>query len=190
MTEAAWLPVLATLLLALHARVLGLPPVPALPAEQERERLAAAVADALGALARTRPVLLGVEDLHWASGASLDLLAFLIRRAPPRTFILTTSRDDLPTSHPLREVRRRLQEGGAAELLALRRLRPDDALRVAGHHLPPATAAVVAGRSEGPPLFLTELAYEALHSDTGQVPHSIQETVRLRLERLELPPRT
>ncbi|WP_102124746.1 ATP-binding protein [Deinococcus planocerae] len=187
---AAWLPVLATLLPALRARVPGLPQVTALPAEQERERLAASVADALGALARTRPVLLGMEDLHWASEASLGLLAFLIRRAPPRTFILATSRDDLPPGHPLQGVRRRLREEGAAELLALRRLRPDDALRVAGHTLPPATAAMVAGRSEGLPLFLTELAHEALHSDTGQVPRSIQETVRLRLERLEPPPRT
>ncbi|HSM92465.1 MAG TPA: AAA family ATPase, partial [Anaeromyxobacteraceae bacterium] len=56
---------------------------PTLSPEAERHRLFAAVADAVVATGRGRPVLLLLDDLHAADGSSLDLLHFLALRAAP-----------------------------------------------------------------------------------------------------------
>src|SRR4051794_30298019 len=50
-----------------------------LPPEQERFRLFEAMAEFLAAIATDRPLVLTLDDLHWADSASLDLLASLAR---------------------------------------------------------------------------------------------------------------
>jgi hypothetical protein len=47
----------------------------------KRDRLFAAVAELLGALAQRSPVGLVIEDVHWADTETLDLLTFLVRLA-------------------------------------------------------------------------------------------------------------
>ena len=58
-----------------------------------------------------RPLLLVLEDLHWADDASLEVVRYLGRRVRhlPILLILTYREEDLPTDHPLRQVL-----GGAA----------------------------------------------------------------------------
>ncbi|WP_019586074.1 ATP-binding protein [Deinococcus apachensis] len=185
----AWLPALATLVPALRARRPELPVLPPLPPERERERLAAAVSGALTALGRARPVLLALEDLHWASEASLGLVEFLARAAPARTLLLATYRDDLAGGHPLRGTRQRLREENAAQSLALARLNPEAALAAVERELPGDLARLVAARSEGLPLYLTELTFEARRGGEVGLPQGIGETVRARLERLGPVPR-
>ena len=63
-----WGPPLATLLPALHVRLPGLPGVPALPAEQELERLAASVAEALGRTGPPPPTTAGPGRLALGLG--------------------------------------------------------------------------------------------------------------------------
>jgi ATP/maltotriose-dependent transcriptional regulator MalT len=59
------------------------PPDPARPAlHDERYRLHFAVRALLHARARSHPVALLLDDLHWADAASVDLLSFLIRHPP------------------------------------------------------------------------------------------------------------
>ncbi|WP_019588206.1 ATP-binding protein [Deinococcus apachensis] len=184
-----WLPALATLIPAIRVRHPGLPELPTLPPERERERLAAAVAGALAALGQARPVLLVLEDLHWASEASLGLVEFLARAAPARTLLLATHRDDLAPGHPLRALRQRLREEQAAQSLALARLNPESALAAVGRDLPRDLARLVAARSEGLPLYLTELTFEARRGGEVGLPRGLGETVRARLERLGPVPR-
>jgi DNA-binding CsgD family transcriptional regulator len=85
---------LTRLLPDLGARIGGLsPPTPADP-DTERHRLHTAVADLLTAVSRRRPVLLILEDGHWADAPSLLLLRFLGRAAPrARILLLATFRD-------------------------------------------------------------------------------------------------
>jgi predicted ATPase len=67
--------------------------------------------DALVALTLERPLLLVLEDLHWADCSTLDLVAFLARpREPARLLIVGTSQPlvSLPGTHPLRAIRREL----------------------------------------------------------------------------------
>ncbi len=63
-------------------------------AERRRSALFAAVAEALGGLARLGGLLLVLEDLHWATTPTLQLLDYLASvAAPPRTLIAITLRD-------------------------------------------------------------------------------------------------
>ncbi|HLM09888.1 MAG TPA: AAA family ATPase [Thermoleophilaceae bacterium] len=56
---------------------------PRLPTE-ERHRAYRRVRELLEGLAEQQPVLLALDDVHWADAASLELIAFLLRRAPQR----------------------------------------------------------------------------------------------------------
>ena len=53
---------------------------------------------------RGRPTILVLDDLHWADQGTIDLLRFLLRRAP-QSHLLTVgiARDDeVSVTHPLR----------------------------------------------------------------------------------------
>ena len=73
---------------------------PDTPARGEglRERLFAAVAELLGAVAQRSPAALVMEDVHWADSATLDLLTFLARAGGGGTVtVVVTCRSDEPT---------------------------------------------------------------------------------------------
>ncbi|MGH2349876.1 MAG: BREX system ATP-binding domain-containing protein, partial [bacterium] len=85
------------------------PSVP-LEAVQERLRLFSSVARHLTALARRTPVVLVLEDLHWADAASLSLLQHLARHLRgERVLILGSYRDvEVDRRHPLGDVLREM----------------------------------------------------------------------------------
>jgi len=103
---------LARLLPNLSQRVPDLPPpVPADP-DTERHRLHTAVTELLSSASRRRPVMLVLEDGHWADAPSLLLLRHLARGAvDARLLLLATFRDteaDIPIalSDALADLRR------------------------------------------------------------------------------------
>lgn len=69
-----------------------------------RADVLAAVAHALEHLAATSPVLLVLEDLHWADASTRHLVRYLLARrfARPLGLLLTFRSDDLHRRHPLR----------------------------------------------------------------------------------------
>jgi predicted ATPase len=73
------------------------------PTEGERLRLFYAALELFGRTAEDRPLLVVMEDLHWADASSLDLLRFIAGDlASQRLLILGTFRtDDLHHRHPL-----------------------------------------------------------------------------------------
>lgn len=94
--------------------------------ELARRRLFERVADALSELAGERPVLLAVDDVHWADDGSLDLLGHLVRRLRDRDvrFVLTFRPEE--TTRALRALLTRL-EGRRSHLeLRLERLSRSD----------------------------------------------------------------
>ena len=103
---------LTRLLPDLSVRVGGLAQPVKADADTERHRLHTAVADLLANVSRTRPILLVLEDWHWADATTLLLLRHLARSAwSARLLILATFRDseaDVPAelSETLADLRR------------------------------------------------------------------------------------
>ncbi|MBN1137829.1 MAG: AAA family ATPase, partial [Anaerolineae bacterium] len=91
LVEGFWLQVLAPLLPSLAARFPDLSPAPALDLAQERDRLVAALARLLSGWTEVVPLLLILEDLHWASQDTLDLLGRLVSGTGGRKLLLVGS---------------------------------------------------------------------------------------------------
>ena len=73
--------------------------------------------EALAVLTAERPLLLVLEDLHWADCSTLDLVGFLARPLEPaRLLIVGTSQPfaSLPGAHPLKAIKRSSRFIGAA----------------------------------------------------------------------------
>ena len=158
--------------------------------DDERLRIFEAFACALEERARETPLLVSIEDLHWASGATLDLLRYLILRlsTAPVLFLGTYREFEVHRAHPLRALRRQLAKMHRCMTLALGALSREDvrelaALR-AGRELADELVQRIYQRSDGNPLFVSEIVRELRGADQEAVPSSIAEIVRGRLARL------
>jgi DNA-binding CsgD family transcriptional regulator len=164
-------PAAAPLAEALAARpVLSrlLPDRAAEPADGEisglaQQQLFGAALGLLAELAGTRPVLLILEDLHWADRSTRDLITFLSRVLHrERVAVVVTFRtDDLHRRHPLRPVVAellRLPSVAAIELGPLGYEDMTDHLTaLAPAPLDPAALHRIVARAEGNPYYAEEL---------------------------------
>lgn len=96
--------------------------------ETARARLFEQILNLLERLAEHRPVVLVIEDIHWADRSSRDLIAFLSRnlRAAPVLMVLTYRSDELHRQHPLRPVLAELGRVEGVLRLDLPRLTQDE----------------------------------------------------------------
>jgi DNA-binding CsgD family transcriptional regulator len=126
-----------------------------------------------------RPVLLVIEDAHWADAATLDLLKFLGRRIDRIPCLLAVSfRDDeVGATHPLRRLMGELPSD-AVTRIELSRLTPAGVETLARRALRSAEGIYPATR--GNPFFVTELLR---HGGDG-MPHGVQDMVLSRFARL------
>ena len=131
---------------------------------EARARLFEEVLSALDHLARHSPVVLVIEDAHWADRSSRDLLTFLIgnQRAISGLLIIVTFRsDELHRTHPLRPMLATLDRIAWVERVELPRLTSHDTAKLAagilGRQLAADLADALYRRSEGNPLFVETL---------------------------------
>jgi serine/threonine protein kinase len=116
-------------------------------------------------LSRRAPVVLFVDDIHWADLPTADLLAYLGRHCPGmRLLILVAYRRDelLLANHPFIPVKRDLQGRGVCRELALQLLDSADVERYLDlafprHAFPPDLVTTIHARTGGNPLFVAEL---------------------------------
>ena len=116
-------------------------------------------------LSRRTPVILFIDDIHWADLPTADLLAYLGRNCPGmRLLVVVTYRRDelLLADHPFVPVQRDLEGRGVCRELVLGLLEPADVERYLasafpGHEFPPDLAAALHARTGGNPLFVAEL---------------------------------
>ncbi len=146
-----------------------------------------AVHGLLGDLAETRPVLLVLEDLHWADASTRYLLSFLFSRLrSQRLLIVGTYRsDDLHRSHPLRPLLSELVRLPAVQRLDLTPLSAIDArsfVAALADDLPDDVVLEVAERSDGNPFFAEELI--AVATCGSGIPWTLAEVLLARIERL------
>ncbi len=185
-----WFAALALVLPELAQRTGPLPELPTIGADDQRLRLFEALGRSFVGLARPRPLLVVLEDLHWASQVTFDALRFLARRASSaRMLLVVTFRDDETLArHPLRQLQRESQiEGNAASVSVL----PLDAAVVeriveqAGVRFEGTLgefAAASHSRSGGNPLFLAQLLEAP--SPQGSVPATVASLVSARVAAL------
>jgi predicted ATPase len=132
-------------------------------ASQERRKRELGVF--LHEMSRRRPLVVFLDDVHWADPSSVDLLAYLGGRCSGwrLLFLLTYRPSDLRrTLHPFGPVKLELQGRGVCREIALPFLSRADfdrylALAFAGHQFPEELAAVLHQRTEGNPLFMVDL---------------------------------
>jgi len=131
--------------------------------ERDRERPFELIFAVLERLAAEEPMLLVLEDVHWADQTSLELLHHLAHRAPSlRMLILATYRsDELHAAHPLRRLlgsMARDRVGEEMRISPLNREETTEMLRCMLDTEPnPAFASAIWRRSEGNPFFVEEL---------------------------------
>jgi DNA-binding CsgD family transcriptional regulator/tetratricopeptide (TPR) repeat protein len=132
-------------------------------------------------LATERPLLIVVEDLHWADKSTLDLLAFLVQtlRELGVLLVLTYRSDELHRRHPLRPLVTAWERVRSVERLELARFTRDEVaeqLRAIRDTTPNAGFMdVVFERSQGN-AFLVEEILAA--TDGGADPHDLPPSLR------------
>lgn len=187
--EPMWLAAVATLVPELRVRVSTLPTLAPLDPERERARLFESLARCLERLAQPRPVLLLLDDLHWAGTATIAWLDFLASRLAhvPALVVGTYREEETVREHPLRAMRRSLQKENRASHLALGQLDAASVQQIAERFVPELGQALYT-TSEGNPFFLNELIRDWVESGKTmietRVPSSVQATIVGRLARL------
>jgi DNA-binding SARP family transcriptional activator/class 3 adenylate cyclase len=166
-----------------------------LGAEQERFRLFEAVSSLLADAAHLRPLVLFLDDLHWADQPSLLLLRHLARSAKSAPLmVLGTYRPvEVGEEHPLAEALAELRRSRTVERLSLSGLGEAEVAELiagrTGQQAPRGFVLRVAERSEGNPFFIEELLHDVgAESDwdvaAGGVPDSVRDLLLRRLRGL------
>jgi DNA-binding winged helix-turn-helix (wHTH) protein/tetratricopeptide (TPR) repeat protein len=178
-----------------------LPTPPVLPPEQARFRLFDGVATFLTDLSRPRPLVVVLDDLHWADKPSLLLLQFLARELrDARLLLVGTYRDvELRRQHPLAQVLGDLAREPRCQRIVLRGLAQGDVERfiagLLGARPPAELVTEVHGMTEGNPFFVGEivrlliaegrLAHPELRTSlSGTLPQGVREAIGRRLNAL------
>jgi predicted ATPase len=176
-----------------------------------QERLKREFTAFLQEMGRLRPVVLFLDDVHWADPSSVDLLAYLGARTDGlRTLFLVTYRpaDLAQARHPFGPLKLELVGRGVCREVALPFLEPADvdrylALEFPGHRFPDAFARLIYARTGGYPLFMADLLRflrdrGAIHRGGGhwalagdiaglacELPESVRGLIQREMDRLD-----
>ncbi|HEX6586708.1 MAG TPA: adenylate/guanylate cyclase domain-containing protein [Solirubrobacterales bacterium] len=190
-----------------NARLLAIP-LGLEPAEEEptqvdadpqrmREALFSAARAVVEAIARRRPLVLAIDDIHWADEGMLDLIDHLTRWVRAPLLLVCLTRDEL--------LERRPGWGGGrrnATTISLEPLTADETRELVAALMPKRPGAdedggpieggdvvpQVAERSGGNPLFAEEMVNRLLEEDTVEaeaLPTTVQALLAARLDSLD-----
>jgi tetratricopeptide (TPR) repeat protein len=183
----------------------AVPANPALEPEAEQRRLFENVVTFCTGLSESHPLLIVLDDAHWADSGSLALLRHLARRLRnKRVLLLATYRElEVNEARPLRAVLLDLNRERLARRLKLGRLTRDQtgALLEAifEEDIAPDFLEGIFRETEGNPFFIEELCKELVESgrlyyqdgrwhrpsmDELELPQSIREVIQARVSKL------
>ncbi|MEX2194425.1 MAG: AAA family ATPase [Thermoleophilaceae bacterium] len=163
--------------------------------EGERYLLFDAVASLLREASRTRPMILVLDDLHWADSPSLLLLRHVARAAQdvPLLVLGTYRETEVDRDHPLAGTLAELRRARMLETISLSGLEPGDVAALirarTDADVDQALAGAVAERTEGNPFFVEEIVRHLDEEGELAVPESVKDLVLRRLRRLDEPAR-
>jgi DNA-binding CsgD family transcriptional regulator len=141
------------------------------------------------------PVLLTLEDMHWADRSTQDFAATLSRTARGALLLVLTFRsDELHRRHPFRKTLTEISRTAGARRIDLGGLDRADIAGIVAAHTdgPPDPSLVdsVLARSEGNPLYAEELLAANQAGNQEGVPGHLSDLLLARIDALEAGPRT
>ena len=170
--------------------------------ERKKELTLAAIVQLLLRMAQTQPLVLAVEDLHWADPTTLELLASLLQELrtaqivttedAPKAFVILTARPEFAAPWP----------AAYASVMSLDRFDRDSVDALARTELTPESALPSAvldhiiARTDGVPLFVEELARALANRNVARtggldidqwntdIPGSLRELLTAKLDQL------
>jgi DNA-binding CsgD family transcriptional regulator/tetratricopeptide (TPR) repeat protein len=152
-------------------------------------RLFEAVLALLDRLGSEAPVVLALEDLHWADPSTRAFVAFLAHSlCRERVLVVLTYRlDELHRRHPLRPLLAEIERDPSVRRVTLQPLSKAELATALEDILgaPPAGDLVdrLYARSEGNPLFMEELLAAGVDG-RGALPETLREALMVRIEQL------
>jgi DNA-binding CsgD family transcriptional regulator/tetratricopeptide (TPR) repeat protein len=157
----------------------------------DRGDLFESVLGALSLPSRHQPVLLIIEDVHWADQATRDLLGFLFTRLTDQhlTLVVTFRSDDLHRRHPLRPTLAQWSRLPRVERLHLDPLGESDVRSLVtslfSQSMPDMDVRSIVSRADGNAFFAEELVAAAeQYANAQQLPWQLADLLLVRLDRL------
>jgi class 3 adenylate cyclase len=157
--------------------------------------------------ARSKTLLVVLDDIHWADGSTRELLEYAARRLERRRVMLlaTYRSDELDRLHPLTRAVQTWRRGGLAQVVSVAAVTPSQAGQMiaavlGAEDVSSELASFMHARSEGNPFVLEELLREAVDRgevfqsngrwerrplDSFELPETVREALLLRLGRLD-----
>ena len=140
----------------------------------ERERTVDAILEFAAAVASTAPLLVVVDDAHWADASTVRLLRTLVRRsARLPVLVVVAYRDvDVDRGHPLADALAEWRRQSSVVRIALRGLDRDTVGELLGalvdrDDAPAALVSAISAETDGNPLFVREVILHLL--EEGQI---------------------
>ena len=175
------------------------------------ERMKRELAALFEAISKTRPLVLFLDDLHWADISTVDVLNYLAQRfGDLRIFVMATYRsaEMVMSKHPFLQVSQDLQTRGALQEFALEFLGSGDVLRYVdmefpGHALPEEFSQLIHEKTGGSPLFMVDLLRDlkarnaivcqagvwklakSITDITRELPETVKSTIARKLDLLD-----
>jgi hypothetical protein len=160
--------------------------------QESRRRAIGALRELLRRVARTRPLVLCIDDLQWGDADTALLLADILRPpdAPPLLALLSYRSEEAATSPILQTLQAQRATGslGSVSELSIAALEPDEALALAsaalgkGKHA--SHAAAIAAEANGSPFFIGELARYTLTGAPAGAEVSLDKVLGYRIDQL------
>jgi class 3 adenylate cyclase len=198
--------VLSVLVPVLRERIPALPAPAPLQPDAERQRLLDAVAQVLLTTSERAPVLLVLDDLHWADAGTIAMLRHVARFAGRgRVLLVGAYRDvELDRQHPLADALAGLKRETEYERIALRGLLEAEVARlletIAAQQVPEALVRAIHAETEGNPFFIREVLLHLVEEGKLQrsegrwrsdysveelgIPEGVRQVIGRRLSRL------
>jgi class 3 adenylate cyclase/tetratricopeptide (TPR) repeat protein len=196
---------IARLLPDLRRRYPDIPPPADVPPDEERRYLFATVQEVLARLAAIRPVVILLDDLHWADEPSLRLIDYLAAELQQLAIVIVATyvSEEALAGSRLHEMLTKLHRRQLVESITVGDLGESDVrglLAAVGESPPPpALVRALYEATKGNPFFLEEVVHQLaeqgrlfaggqwrdLDHDDLDVPESVRFTIDSRLEKLQ-----
>jgi DNA-binding SARP family transcriptional activator len=175
------------------------------PRSEDYVRLFEAIAVLLRAVSQQQPLMLVLEDLHWADEPSLRLLAFLARRlvGGPVSVVASFRPDEVPHGHALRRTLAELEREGRLVKVELSGLTLAETAELVGALARSGTSSLAIAHiveqlwttSGGNPFVIVETMRTLEEADVVSatmipLPRKVRDVIRSRLDRLGERPRS